>query len=106
GFKGQLGVWNLKSGEQVMELVGHTDDICEVAACTEDSTGLSCGRDGTVRLWSLSSGKQVAQFNGHEGIVWSVAYLPQQQKAVSAGEDGTIRLWSLALNPHFDAMRN
>ena len=48
-----LRVWDVKSGEELYRLVGHTDKLWAVACSADGCYALSGSFDKTLRLWRL-----------------------------------------------------
>jgi WD40 repeat protein len=61
GFGRTVELWDLASGSDVAELIGHTSDVTSVAFLPRTGLLASGSRDGAVRLWALPQGKPVAQ---------------------------------------------
>ena len=58
----KIFIWDVESGEEKYQFVGHTDVIHEV---TFDKSGqylASASKDGTVKVWCLNSGQMVGEY--------------------------------------------
>ncbi|WP_172834087.1 WD40 domain-containing protein [Nitrospira japonica] len=66
-----IKVWNVATGQDVLQLVGHTGAISSLVFSPDGRFIVSAGGDGAIRLWSLRSGKEVASLIalGHEDFV-------------------------------------
>jgi WD40 repeat protein len=88
-------IWDVKTGEIVTRLAGHTDSVTAVAFSPNSRQVVSAGMDNTVRVWDIASGSQLECFRGHTDIVRSVAVSPDGRFALSGSDDNDIRLWEL-----------
>jgi WD40 repeat protein len=84
-------VWSVKTGDCLLPLEGHTDDITSMCALG-DGRLASASKDTTVRVWNAESGACLV-LNGHTGPVTSVCALGDGQLA-SASKDTTVRVWN------------
>ena len=111
---GSLQLWNLRTGNQISTLTGHTGSI-NALAFTADGTGLaSSSRDKSIRLWDVRTGTQLLTLTKHinsgkeleydteDGImlpsaafVNNLVFSPDGRTLASASELGTIWLWEL-----------
>jgi WD40 repeat protein len=56
-----IKLWDLASGRDVADLVGHTADIASLTYLDGGRLLVSGGRDGTLRLWRMPQGQQLVQ---------------------------------------------
>lgn len=91
-----LRVWDVKSGECLQVLEGHTKRVTAAAVTLDGRCAISGSLDTTLRLWDLKAGKCLRVLEGHDGPVTAVAITPDCQFAISGSTDNTLRLWELA----------
>ncbi|CAM6084680.1 unnamed protein product [Calypogeia fissa] len=85
---GSVRLWAI-TGEQLLEMVGHTAIVYSVAA---HSSGLvaSGSEDRFAKIWK---GGECVQSIEHPGCVWDVKFLPNGD-LVTACSDGVARVWT------------
>lgn len=89
-------VWDLKSGEPVFSLVGHTK-ICRPIAYSPDGKLLATGgHDGLVKIWDAQSGKELMSFQSPGPIVYGVDFSPDGNRLVEVDESGFLTIWDIA----------
>jgi WD40 repeat protein len=86
-------VWDVRTGEVVHTLEGHTDAVVGVAYRPDGKRLASASHDSTVRVWDAATGRCLQTLTGHTSRVLAVAYSPDGRFLASASNDGTIRLW-------------
>ncbi|MCI0389092.1 MAG: WD40 repeat domain-containing protein, partial [Acidobacteria bacterium] len=89
-------VWDVVTGQQLMSLSGHTDNILSVAVSPDGQTLASASYDQTAKLWNAVTSQEMATLRGHTAALWSVAFSPDGRKLATASEDETVRLWDVA----------
>jgi WD40 repeat protein len=94
--RGELRLWDLATGQERLDLRGHTDTILGVAFSPDGQRLASAGRDGTVRLWDVPLGQPTLTLAGHAGPITSLAFSPDGKWLASASLDRTVRLWVAA----------
>lgn len=67
-----IRVWDPRSGDQVSQLVGHTDTVRKVVMSEDGSHMLSASSDSTIKLWSLGEQRCLHTFTHHTDSVWSL----------------------------------
>jgi WD40 repeat protein len=93
-------LFDLKTGKQLQEFVGHTGTIWGVALLPDGKRGVTGSWDESLRVWDLDTGKELRAFQGVKGHVrclsiskdgkWLAAcHLPQ------VNGPGMIRLWDV-----------
>ena len=79
-----MKLWDVRSGELVRTLSGHTDSVFSVAF-SPDGTRLASGsEDQTVKLWDVRSGELVRTLSGHTS--WSLGGLQPGWHAAGLGQ--------------------
>jgi WD40 repeat protein len=90
-----LRLYDVKTGKQVRDLVGHTYWTQHAVFTPSGKQVLSVSADGTIRLWDVATGKQVRKFEGEKGGSNSVD-LTRDGKWVVSGAGKDLQLWELA----------
>jgi WD40 repeat protein len=91
-----LRLYEVRTGKQVRDLVGHTHWTQHAVFTPDGKQALSASSDGTLRLWELATGKEVRKFAGQKGGFCSVDLTRDGKWVLSGGADSTLRLWELA----------
>ncbi|KAF8918650.1 WD40-repeat-containing domain protein [Mucidula mucida] len=93
-------IWDVKTGQQVRELSGHTDTVCSVmfSPCSPHI------------IWDANTGKELKKFDLHASVI-SVAFSVNGLKLVSGLDDSLIQIWNAttwellhSLTGHTDAV--
>jgi WD40 repeat protein len=53
---GELKVWNVQSGQEILTLKGHTDGVSSVAFSPDGRRIVSGSGDGTLKVWDAAAG--------------------------------------------------
>jgi WD40 repeat protein/transcriptional regulator with XRE-family HTH domain len=96
-FGGVLRVWNAATGQELLELPGHTASIIDVRFSPDGQYIASGSADGTTKVWDAETGKELVTLTGHTGIVSGVAFSPDGTRLATASRDGTMRVYALRL---------
>jgi WD40 repeat protein len=110
---GMAWAWDVKTGNLIAELRGHTNWVWSAAFSPRDSRLLvtSGQNDGTARVWDIGesnapvcsvlraacTGQELFVLRGHEGAVVDAVFNPQGDQILTASSDGTARIWSVDL---------
>lgn len=79
----------------VASFQGHEEAVSAVALSADGLTGLSAGKDQTIRLWRFPKGDCLRQFSGHYDWIRSVDMTLDGRFAVSGSWDRSVRIWNL-----------
>ena len=58
-------VWDAKTGEQVKDLHGHTQEVLSVGFSPDGNRIVSGSWDKSVRVWDAKTGEQLKELQGH-----------------------------------------
>jgi len=97
GMDGQIRLWNVTDGTQILAWQAHGDWIRCVAFSQDGKLIASCGNDHTVRIWDSQTTKCLKILRGHTDWVWSVYFVLGKRLVISASSDRTAKVWSLDL---------
>lgn len=84
--------WDLTTGQQVGQFVGHTGSLYRIAISPDGKSLLTSAADGTVRAWDLATREQRFLLEGHAGGA-PIAYSPDGQLILTGGYQGAAALW-------------
>jgi WD40 repeat protein/serine/threonine protein kinase len=94
-----IKLWEVKSGNQVACLRGHTDMISGLVFSPDGKMLASASADQTIRLWDVEKKQPVGVLRGHRSGVLSVAFLLDGKTLVSGDADGEVCFWSTRPKP-------
>ncbi|KAF9465645.1 hypothetical protein BDZ94DRAFT_1214514 [Collybia nuda] len=86
-------VWDVRSGQCIYTLRGHTATIRCLRVLHARPIAISGSRDGTLRVWDVRRGGLLRVLRGHTGSVRCVDV--NGARAVSGSYDTTGRIWDL-----------
>jgi WD40 repeat protein len=92
---GTARIWNVRTGETVSVLRGHTGSIDAVAVSQNGTRIATTGVDQTVALWDGATGRRLATLYGHESDVTAATFSPDGAKLATTSLDDTVRLWDV-----------
>ncbi len=92
---GQICLWQVKDGQQLLVLKGHTGWVWGISFSPDGQMLASCSSDASIRLWNAHDGQCLKVLEGHLDWVWSVCFSPNGQMLASCSSDTSIRLWNL-----------
>ena len=88
-----MKVWDVRTGQAIHTLKGHTDEIRSVAISTDGTRIVSGSNDRTVKVWDAQTGQETFSLKGHLGKVTSVAFAADCKQIVSGSGDSTVIVW-------------
>lgn len=94
-YTNTLSYYDLRSGQLIHTLEGHSDAVRVVNFAGKGLAALSGANDGTLVLWNLSTGESFTRMAIHSGEVLAIGITPDERKALSSAGDGSLILWDL-----------
>ncbi len=94
GGDDMVRIWDATSGEPLLELSGHTDNVRGFAYSTDGKRLVSASSDNTARMWDPLTGKHLFTMEGHTAPINGMAISPDGQLVLTGANDKTARLWS------------
>ena len=88
-----IRMWDTQTGEEVLTLRGHTDEVMALAVVPGGKRLFSAGKDETVILWDLELGRQLLALRGHSSWVLALALVNDDRRLIVASND--LRSWDL-----------
>ncbi|KAK9469719.1 hypothetical protein V1512DRAFT_256887 [Lipomyces arxii] len=65
-------LWDQRSGDSIVDFLGHTDNIRTVLVNKAGNLVLTGSSDATVKLWSVTAGRLLHTLTMHDSSVWSL----------------------------------
>jgi WD40 repeat protein len=93
--RGDVSLFEAKTGGLIAELKGHSNDITCVAFSLDDYLLASGSKDDTVRLWDASTQKELRKFDGFSRGVLSIAISPDGRLLATTSGEPKVRIWRL-----------
>ena len=90
-----VAVWELDTGREATQVVGHTKPIVCMALSRDGRRALTCAEDLTCRVWELHTSREVLQLKGHTKPVRNCKISFDGTRALTCSDDGTCRVWLL-----------
>jgi WD40 repeat protein/serine/threonine protein kinase len=97
GPKHTVVIRDVRDGQVLRTLVGHSGDVHTVAFSPDDEGRwvASGGEDSTVKVWDSRTGDLLRSFRGHTALVSSLAFSPDGRRLYSGSPDKTVKAWDL-----------
>jgi WD40 repeat protein len=90
GDDGVARMWDVATGNLLIELHGHAGPILWVTFSHDGSLALTTGEDGTARIWDALTGRQLQLLGGHQNRVYGARFSPDDSRVATVTED---RVW-------------
>ncbi len=98
-------LWDLASGQMVMQFNGHTDCVNSVAFTPDGRRIVTGSDDKTVRLWDVATGRQLKILDGVGDEASSVAVSPDGRR-ILAGVNGKVLVWDASNGKRLQTIDN
>lgn len=85
-----ISVFDVRTGERVVRLRGHSDSVRCVALKHDCLQMLSGSTDATVKLWDLRKERCIDSFASCTDSVWAIAAARDFKTFISGGRDGSV----------------
>jgi WD40 repeat protein/tRNA A-37 threonylcarbamoyl transferase component Bud32 len=92
-YADRVRVWDLSTGQVVLELRGHADRVGAVAYSPDGGRIGTTGADGTVKVWDARTGSPNLQQVANLGQVSCGTFDPYGERFVTGGFDRVVTLW-------------
>lgn len=94
-----ISVYDLRTGERVVRLRGHSDSIRCVCLKHDGTQMLSGSTDTTVKLWDLRQERCIQSYDSYTSdSIWALAADRNFDRFLSGGRDGSV--WQFCLRNH------
>jgi WD40 repeat protein len=99
-------VWDAETGEQLLTLRGHADNVWKVAFSPDGSRLATGSLDWTIKLWDARTGQETLTLPGHRAVARFLAFQPDGRRLVGLFNDGTVKSWDAAPVPEASEARD
>ena len=89
---GIVGLWDLRTGKEKLQLLGHQDYINSVAFSPDDKLIASAGAGATIQIWDLLTTTETLQLTGGKGAINVVLFISNRNYIAWAGKDTVINI--------------
>ena len=97
---GSAEIWDVVTGERVLELIGHEDEIFTARFSADGTHVITASRDRTSRVWNVGTGEAVLVLRAFESEVRSATFSPVGRHLLTRTAAGTIDLWDARTGEH------
>lgn len=95
GLDGQICLWNLKTLEGKLDLVGHLHGVYSLDWYPDANILLSAGLDHDIFIWNPYVDKRIYVLKGHNHSLVGVKWLKDTHQIVSADISGMFKVWDV-----------
>ena len=107
GGDGEIGIWDVDSGAEVMTIAAaHKDFLTDIAYSPDGMRIVSCGSgDPRIRIWDAATGEEVMTLPTRNLSLGCVNYDRSGDFIVSTGSNSTIDIWDAATGENVTTLR-
>jgi eukaryotic-like serine/threonine-protein kinase len=105
---GEVKVWDVQTGSELLEFKGHTGAVASMAFSPDGtrlasstglpgaySTGADQGDPGEVKIWDAQTGKELMTLKGHRRFVNCVTFSPDSKRLATLSRDNRLKVWDV-----------
>jgi Planctomycete cytochrome C/WD domain, G-beta repeat len=105
GQSGKVVVWDVKTGEQIIE-VGNEQDAVLAADISADQQFIALGGPGKmIRIYSTKDGSLVREVKKHTDWIYAIEFSPDAVLLATADRSGGLLVWESATGREFYNLR-
>jgi WD40 repeat protein len=93
---GEITIWDLRTGQEMLSLKGHNGDVLSVVFHPDGRRLATASEDKTVKVWYAATGQEVLSLKSPRDGIARVAFSPDGERLAGASYDGTVRVWTRA----------
>jgi WD40 repeat protein len=94
GAAGAVVIWNVRTGQEIRTLKGHSSEAWRVAFSPDGKRLATGATDQTVRIWDPRTGDEMLILRGHSGSIADLVFSPDGKRLASGSLDKTVHVWS------------
>jgi WD40 repeat protein/tRNA A-37 threonylcarbamoyl transferase component Bud32 len=101
GTHGVAKIWDIRTGREVLALVGHTDEVLSVAFSPDGAHLATGSRDQTVKVWHARPVQDSPVLKAHSAPVNCVVFSPDGIRLAACGASGVrggtdgVKVWDV-----------
>ncbi|MHA2071302.1 MAG: WD40 repeat domain-containing protein [Candidatus Thorarchaeota archaeon] len=88
-----IKLWDIRSGELLAKLEGHTYPVLTLAFSPDGGRLVSGSGDTSLRIWDIANRTVINHLKGHSLYVVTCDWSPDGKRIISGEVDGTIAVW-------------
>lgn len=94
GGNGVAKVWDARTGEELLNLIGHTAGVYDAVYSPDGRLIATGGRDdGAVRVWNAETGEENVVIETKGFMVWALAFSPDSSRLVTGTWEAGAQVW-------------
>jgi Planctomycete cytochrome C/WD domain, G-beta repeat len=105
GQSGKVVVWNVKTGEQIIEVGNETDAVLAADVSADQQLIALGGPSKMIRVYSTKDGSLVRETKKHTDWVYAVEFSPDAVLLATADRSGGLLVWEAATGREFYNLR-